>query len=121
MGKRMYSRASKLLEDKYRRLSVVSYVLMVLALEIAGIQKRDPSLQGCVDCRHALRIVRRAVEIRHPHTSKADSRYYWTVTAQYTAIHRHSLSRKIIPSDYLLPFQIARQTEATAVLKVTHA
>src|SRR5215207_7837548 len=41
-------------------------LVMAHAIEITGVQQRDPGIQGRVDCRDTLRLIRRTVEIRHP-------------------------------------------------------
>src|SRR5215213_6687641 len=65
-------------------------LIMAHAIEITGVQKRDPGIQSRVDCRDALRLIRRTVEIRHPQTAKPDPRYDRTVRAQFVAIHHRA-------------------------------
>jgi hypothetical protein len=57
------------------------------AVEIAGVEQRDPGIQRGVDGGNALAAVGGAIEIRHAHAAEADSSDFGAGCAQFAMFH----------------------------------
>ena len=48
------------------------HLVVAHAVEVAGVQQRDPRVQGPADGRYALVLVGRPIDAGHPHQAKAN-------------------------------------------------
>jgi len=64
-------------------------------VSIGGVPEGDSQFERALERVHRLRIVARAVEIRHPHASEADRRYEESASSKLPRFHfftvRHAL------------------------------
>src|SRR6185369_1744490 len=61
------------------------------AVEVAGVEQRNPAIESLGDRRETLRIVAaglRAVEIRHAHTAKAEGGNSGSMVSEVSDLHR---------------------------------
>src|SRR5438105_15430589 len=56
-------------------------------VDVGGIEERDAELEGPVDCRNRLGVVPGAVEIGHPHASKAEGGDWEALGAESPSLH----------------------------------
>ncbi len=65
-------------------------LIVANAVEIAGVEQRDPRIQRGVNGGDALTAVGGTVEIRHAHAAEADNGDFWAGCAQFAMIHAGS-------------------------------
>src|SRR5580704_601529 len=64
----------RLLPQPAAQGAAYQHLVVAHAVEIAGVEKRDPGVERRMDRRDALAFIRRAVEVAHAHAAEADGR-----------------------------------------------
>jgi hypothetical protein len=60
---------------------------MAHAVEIAGIEQRDPGIERCMDGRDAFLPIGRAIHARHAHAAEAERGYGGSVCSKLALLH----------------------------------
>src|SRR6185436_18908700 len=66
-------------------------LVRALAVHVRGIHVGDAEIEGAMDRAHRLLVGARAVDLRHPHATKADRRHCQSARSELALFHHSSV------------------------------